>query len=183
MPCDSPRTGTRPSAPGCIAGLRECASGEPARGGDIGPARCRGSAGWPATATTGGLPADRLGYNIVPADAAAGTAARNLSTDRAAVGNKLGLVWERNGDILELGPREVLLPKVKPRREALTSHRGVFPRCNLLPAKFWPDRTTLPLATRLSYRRTASWHSVGREPPTVILARSRRKTGTLIRRY
>ncbi len=46
-----------------------------------------------------------------------------------------------NGDILELAPREVLLPKVKPRREAPTSHRGVFLRCSLLPAAI--DRTAL----------------------------------------
>ena len=69
------------------------------------------------------------------ADAAAGTAARNFSTDSAAVGSNLGLAWEMNEDILELGPREVLLPKVKPRREALTSHRGVFMRWNLLQVK------------------------------------------------
>ena len=77
------------------------------------------------------------------ADAAVGTAARNLSTDSAAVGNKLGLAWEMNEDILELGPREVLLPKVKPRREALTSHRGVSLRCNPAPAEFAPAHTTL----------------------------------------
>lgn len=151
-PCDSPRTGTRPSAPARIAGPRGCASGEPARGGGIGPARCRGNAGWPATATIGELPADRWGYSIVRADAAAGTAARNLSTDRAAAGNKLGLAWEMNGDILELGPREVLLPKVKPRHEALTSCRGVLMRCNLLSEKIRPDYTTLPLPTPLSHR-------------------------------
>jgi hypothetical protein len=146
-PCDSPRTGTRPSAPGCIAAPRGCASGEPARGGGIGPAHCRGSAGWPATMTIGGPLADRRGCNIASADAVAGTAARSLSTDRAAADNKLGLAWEMNGDILELGPREVLLPKVKPRREALTSHRGAFMRCNLLPARFRADRTTLSLKT------------------------------------
>ncbi len=84
------------------------------------------------------------------ADAAAGTAARNLSTDRAAVGNKLGLAWQMNGDILELGPREVLLPKVKPRREALTSHRGVSLRYNLPPAEFRADLATRPRAMRLS---------------------------------
>jgi len=119
----------------------------------------------------------------VPVDAAAGTAARNLSTDRAAVGNKLGFVWERNGDILELGPREVLLPKVKPRREALTSHRGVFMRCNLPPEEFKANCTTLLLATRWGHGWPTTWHSLGRDPPIATLARSRRKTGTLIRRY
>ena len=107
----------------------------------------------------------------MPADAAVGTAARNLSADSDAVGKKLGLAWEMNGDILELGPREVLLPKVKPRREALTSHRGAFMRWDLLPTKLWPDRTTLSLTTRLSYRQTTSWHSLGREPPIATLAR------------
>jgi hypothetical protein len=183
LPCDSPRTGTRPSAPGRIAGPRECASGEPARGGGSGPARYCGSAGWPATATIGGLPVDRRCCNIVRADAVAGTAAHNLSTDRAAVGSKLGLAWEMIEDILGLGPREVLLPKVKPRREALTSHRGALMRCNLLSAKIRPDCTTLPLPTPLSHRRPTSWPRLGREPPIATLARLRRKTGTLIRRY
>ena len=121
--------------------------------------------------TIGGQLADRRGCNIASADAVAGTAARSLSTDRAAVGNKLGLAWEMNGDILELGPREVLLPKVKPRRKALTSHRGVSVRCNLPPADFRANRATLPLATRLSYRRPTSWHSLDREPPIAALAR------------
>jgi hypothetical protein len=183
LPCDSPRTGTRPSAPGHFAGPRECASGEPARGGGSGPARYCGSAGWPATATIGGLPADRRGYNIASADAVAGTAARSLSTDRAAAGNKLGLAWEMNGDILELGPREVLLPKVKPRREALTSHRGVFMRRNRLPATVRADLNTLSPAPESSYRWPARWHGLGRDPLTATLARSRRKTGTLIHRY
>ena len=142
-PYDSPRTGTRRPAPGGIAAPRGYANGEPARGGGSGPARYPGSAGWRATATIGGPPADRRGYNSVRADAAAGTAARNFSTDSAAVGSNLGLAWEMNEDILELGPREVLLPKVKPRREALTSHRGVSLRCNPAPAEFAPAHTTL----------------------------------------
>jgi hypothetical protein len=82
----------------------------------------------------------------VRADAAAGTAARNLSTDSVAVGNKRELAREMNDDILELGPREVLLPKVKPRREALTSHRGVFMRCNLPRVEFKAVCNALPLA-------------------------------------
>jgi hypothetical protein len=113
----------------------------------------------------------------------AGTDAHNLSTVRAAVGNKLGLAWEMNGDILELGPREVLLPKVKPRREALTSHRGVFMRSNPSPVEFEANRITEPVARRWSYGWPTSWHSFGHEPPIATLARSRRKTGTLIRRY
>ena len=183
LPCDSPRTGTQPLNPRRIAGRHECASSEPARGGGIGPARCHGSAGWPATVTIGGLPADRRGYNIVRADAMAGTAARNLSTDRTVVGNKLGLAWEMNPDILGLGPREVLLPKVKPRREALTSHRGVFMRCNLRPVEIKANCTTLLVAARWSYGWPTSWHRLDREPPIATLARSGRETGTLIHRY
>ena len=112
-----------------------------------------------------------------------GTAARNLSADSDAVGNKPGLAWELNGDILELGPREVLLPKVKPRREALTSHRGVFMRCNLPPLEFKANCTTLPVSTRRSYGQPTSWSGSDCEPSTAALARSRCKTGTLIRRY
>jgi hypothetical protein len=52
--------------------------------------------------------------------------------------------WGTNRDILELGPREVLLPKVKPRREASTSHRGVFMRHGLLTAALNPDLTNVP---------------------------------------
>jgi hypothetical protein len=40
-------------------------------------------------------------------------AARIPSTSRDAVGKTLGLAWEKNGDILEAGPREILLLKVK----------------------------------------------------------------------
>jgi hypothetical protein len=58
---------------------------------------------------------------------------------------------ETNGDILELGPREVLLPKVKPRREAPTSHRGVFMRSSLLPAVLSLARSTLSLVSRPGY--------------------------------
>ncbi len=56
----------------------------------------------------------------------AGKGVHSLSTGKGAAGSTPGLAWGRNGDILELGPREVLLPKVKPRREAPTSHRGDF---------------------------------------------------------
>ena len=134
-----------------IAGPRGCASGETARGGGIGPDRWRDSVDWPATATSGGLPADSLGCNIAPADAVAGKAVHTLSTGRDAVANTLGLAWEKNGDILELGPREVLLPKVKPRREAPTSHRGVLMRCSLLLTALSPDHTTLSPASRAGH--------------------------------
>ncbi len=182
-PYDSPRAGTRLSIPGHIAEPREYAGGEPVRGGGVGLARYPGSSGWPATATIGGLPAGRRGYNIVREDAAAGTAARNLSTDNAAGGNKLGLAWKMNGDILDLGPREVLLPKVKPRREALTSHRGVSMRCKPPPEESKTYCTTLPLATRWSHAWPISWHTFGRDSPIATLDRLRRKTGILIRRY
>jgi hypothetical protein len=121
--------------------------------------------------TIGGLPADRPGYNTVLRDAVVGTAARNLSTDRGAVGNKLGLAWKMNRDILELGPREVLLPKVKPRREALTSHRGVFMRCDIMPTSFRVDSTTLPPATRSNYGWFTTWPGLGRERVIATLAR------------
>jgi hypothetical protein len=57
----------------------------------------------------------------------------------------LGLAWKKNGYILEVGPREVLLPKVKPRREALTSHRGVLLRRGLVPAALGSDFNILLL--------------------------------------
>ena len=82
-----------------------------------------------------------------------GKAVHTLSTGRDAVGNALGLAWGTNGDILELGPREVLLPKVKPRREASTSHRGVFMRYDLLSAALSPDLTNVPPSRRAGYVR------------------------------
>jgi hypothetical protein len=103
-----------------------------------------------------------LSDNIARADAVAGTAAHNLSTSRDAAGNTLGLAWETNGDILELGPREVLLPKVKPRREAPTSRRGVFLRCSLLPAAI--DQTAL------LYRRHHEHATDGPENGSVFAA-------------
>jgi hypothetical protein len=40
-----------------------------------------------------------------------GRAARIPSTSRDAVGKTLGLAWEKKGNILEAGPREILLSK------------------------------------------------------------------------
>jgi hypothetical protein len=105
-----------------------------ARGDGSDPARWRDSAGWPATATNGGLPGDRLRCNNAPLDGVVGKAAHNPSTSKGAVGETLWLAWAMNTGSLKVGPREVLLPKVKPRREAPTSRRDVFMRSNLLPA-------------------------------------------------
>lgn len=131
--------------------MRGRAIGATARGDAVDPDRWRDSVDWLATATIGEPPADRSRCNIAPADAVAEKAARTLSIDRDVVGNALGLAWETKGDILELGPREVLLPKVKPRREAPTSHRGVFMRTSLLPAALQPDRFTLSPVSRPGY--------------------------------
>ena len=126
QPCDSPRRGIGPARLGTAAGRRGCASGATVRdvGGGLG--RWRDTVDSTATATSGGPLADRLRCNIAPADAVAGKGVHSLSTGKDAAGSTPGLAWGRNGDILELGPREVLLPKVKPRREAPTSHRGDF---------------------------------------------------------
>ncbi len=83
----------------------------------------------------------------------------------------MGLAREAYGDILDLGPREVLLPEVKPRREAPTSHRGVFMCRNLLLAAHRPDRITLSPVARPGYRQTADWLGLRRDPLAARLAR------------
>jgi hypothetical protein len=95
----------------------------------------------------------------------------------------MGLASEASGDILKLGPREVLLPKVKPRREAPTSHRGVFMRSSPLLAALRPDRITLPPVSRPGYRQTGDWLGLRRDPLAARLARLGRETGPLIHRY
>jgi hypothetical protein len=182
-PCDSPRIGSLPPALGCVVGRHGHAIGGTARGVGVDPDRWRDSVGWLATVTIGGPPADRLRCNIARADALAGRAARTLSTGRDVADNPLGLACETNGDILELGPREVLLPKVKPRREALTSHRGVFMRSGFRPAALWLDRFTVSPGSRPDYLRTEDWPGLRRDPLAAHLARLGRETGTLISRY
>jgi hypothetical protein len=177
--CDSPRICSPPPAPGSAVGRHGRAIGGTGRGVGVGLDRWRDSVDWLATATIGGPPADRPGCNIARADAAAGTAARTLSTGRDVVGNAMGLARETNGDTLKMGPREVLLPKVKPRREAPTSHRGVFMRSSLLLAALRPDRFTLSPVSRPGYRRTGDWLGLRRDPLAARLVHLGRETGTL----
>ncbi len=184
-PCDSPRVGIGPSTLGRSVVRRGCASGETARGGGIGPDRWRDSVDWPARATIGELPADSLGCNIEPADAAAGKAVHTLSRGKGAVGKTLGFACEKNEDTLESGPREVLLPKVKPRREALTSHRGVLMRSRLLltahRAKL--DHNTLSQASRAGYYWPEDCLGLRSDPLAAAMARLGRNTDTLNSRY
>jgi hypothetical protein len=179
--CDSPRTGIRSPAVGSTVAQRACASGATARDDGIGPARWRDSVGWPATATTGGHPAGSRRCNSARVDAEAENAARTPSTNTDAVGKTPGLVWKKSWDILEVGPREVLLPKVKPRREALTSHRGAFMRWHFLPAAF---RRTLLLYRRHRQNTTGdrTLARLRRDRLAARLARRRRKSGTPIHR-
>jgi hypothetical protein len=95
--------------------------------------------------------ADRLCCNIERGDAGSERGVRTPSTGSSAVGSTLGLAWKTNGDILELGPREVLLPKVKPRREASTSHRGVFLRDGLLTISLARTLTTVLPSARADH--------------------------------
>ena len=80
-------------------------------------------------------------------------AARIPRAGRGAVGTTSTLAWEKSEDILELGPREVLLPKVKPRREASTSHRGVLLHSDLRSAAFGRTAATLSPTLPASYSR------------------------------
>lgn len=115
--------------------MRVRASAATARGGDIYPVRWRGSAGWPATATSGAPPSGSPHRNNGKEGAQDEKAAHSPSTDKAAAGHRMpGLALNKKMDILELGPREVSLPKVKPRYDETTSPRGAFMRgCFLTP--------------------------------------------------
>jgi hypothetical protein len=124
--------------------------GAPARGGGRDPQRWRDSADWRATASSDGLPGDRRRRSNAPADAAVGTAAHTPSTGKGADGNTLGLAWEMSEDTLKVGPREVLLPKVKSRREARTSRRDVL-LC--VTAACWPSQVGPKQITTMRARK------------------------------
>ena len=76
-PSDSPRSAIRQPNPGSAAAQRVVASIETARAAGNAPVHWRGSADWPAIATTGVLPGGTPRCNIVTARAVAETAARS----------------------------------------------------------------------------------------------------------
>lgn len=110
-----------------------------------GPPRWRDTAGWPATATSDGPPGHTLRCNSAKGDDRVERAAHSLSTG-SGVGGSMPrkLAQAANQDTLKAGPRESLLPKVKPRREASTSCRGVLMRRGLLSAARW-IKSSVPL--------------------------------------
>jgi len=89
-------------------------------------ARWRDNGNWPATETTGEHPVGKAYYNSAPTDAWVEMHARNLSTDSGACEVRIPLDSHDDGNTLEEGPREVVLPLVKSRSEAPTSLRGDF---------------------------------------------------------
>jgi hypothetical protein len=156
---DSPRARFRRRKRHSAVVPRVRGSGATARGGGSDPDHWRDSADWPATATTGGLHGDRRRCSNAPADAAVGTAAHTPSTNNDALGNVLGLAWAMSQGTLKVGPREVLLPQVKSRREAPTSRRGDLVRYNpLLAVRGW---------TKVGYR-CAGARTTGGPPFTAI---------------
>ena len=154
-----------------------------ARGVGIDPDRWRDSVDWPATATTGGLPADRLRCNIARADAVAGKAAHTLSTGRdaarqhagACLGERTGIFW-RWAQGRYCSRRSSLGAKRQLRTEASLL------RCSSCLRPSVRTSTTVPPVTDAGHCWPAKWHRLHRDPLAAPLARLRRKTGTLIRR-
>ncbi len=85
----------------------------------------------PACVATGGPLPDTAGCNSAAADGTARSTARILSAGRCAHSNGEVDSTCRTGDT-QMGPREVLLPKVKPRRRAANSPpRRFYWHCGL----------------------------------------------------
>ena len=106
-----------------------------------GPAAAAGRAAWPdnavppASVATGGPLPDTLGCNSAAADGTAGRTAHIPSASRCAHSNGEVDPTCRMGDT-QMGPREVLLPKVKPRRRAANSPpRRFYWQCNFSIAR------------------------------------------------
>src|SRR6266404_4215808 len=97
----------------------------------LGPACWPDNAGSHASAASAGLLAGNLHCNNVFADGKDGTTAHSLSED--SVGSETAKALERPSTATdtEVGPREVALPKVKPRRKVPTLLRGVLIRRQL----------------------------------------------------
>lgn len=93
----------------------------------LGPGRWLDSAYWPASAANAGLLAGKRHCNSALVDDRGETIAHSLSEGSAGVETAVaGLDRPGHRMDTEGGPREVLLPKVKPRRRAQTLLRGVF---------------------------------------------------------
>lgn len=97
-----------------------------------GLARCHGNARRRTSAATAVLPLGRQRCNSVPAAGTDGTTVRTLSTGNAGTdsaaherSNRQQVLDQGCPEMkIEVGPRERLLPTVKPRREGSTSLRG-----------------------------------------------------------
>ena len=101
------------------------------------PARWTGTAGPPANAASAGQLAGRRRYNTALGDEKVGTIVHNPSTDRLGVESDAeGLARPGSRSHTEVGPREVLLPLVKPRSGAANSspRRSSWIHHRLLPA-------------------------------------------------
>jgi hypothetical protein len=117
---------------------------------DSAPAAVPCPACWPdspdrhaSAASVGPLPG-KLHCNNDLADGEAGTTVHSLSEDSAGVETAAkGLDRPSTEMDTEVGPREVALPKVKPRRKALTLLRGVLIHASTTPfsLNFWPPLT------------------------------------------
>jgi hypothetical protein len=123
-PCDGPRTPppalrTLPAADAHARG-----NGKPAAGDTPCPARSPDTAA-PQVVVTNPVPLpSRLRYSTAPGNEGAKTTSRTPSKDRAAHGNAPGLACAANCNHAQDGPRELLLPKVKPRGGAAYSAPG-----------------------------------------------------------
>jgi hypothetical protein len=90
------------------------------------PACWPDSADWHANAASAGPRHGNPHCSSAPGDGKVGTCVHSLSKDSTAVEiDAMGLDRRRTALDTEAGPREVVLPKVKPRRKVATLLRGV----------------------------------------------------------
>ena len=131
-----------PARPLAAEGVRDNA--DFARAAALCPACWPDSADWHANAASAGPRAGNLHCSNAPGDGKAGNCVHSLSKDSGALETDAKAL-DRPSTALdtEVGPREVVLPKVKPRRRVATRLRGVPIAASTTPISLsaWPPST------------------------------------------
>ena len=148
------------------------ASAVTVRGAGTSHDRWRDNAGWRATATSGAPLRGTAHCNNENLGAEGEKAARIPSADKGAAGiHRPRLALRRRLDNLKVGPREVSLPKVKPRNDAPTSSRGVFIPSSflvLVQLSYSSLSPSLAESQRLSSRRSLALATPDPTAPAAI---------------
>jgi hypothetical protein len=131
-----------PARPLAAAGVRDNA--DFAHAAAPCPACWPDSADWHANAASAGLRGGNPHCSSAPGDGKAGTYVHSLSKDSGVLETD-AMALDRRSTALdtEVGPREVVLPKVKPRRKVATLLRGVPIGTSTTPFNLpsWPPST------------------------------------------